>query len=523
MHNQPIYPIILTILDGWGYSEKTEGNAIKLANTPNMDKIWQIYPKSLLSASGKDVGLPKNQMGNSEVGHTTIGAGRIINQDLVRIQKSIDTKVFFNNYALNEICKEINKRKSKLHIIGLCSDGGVHSHIQHLEATIEIVSQYNNRICLHLITDGRDTEAQIANKFLDRISNKIKKHENINLCTISGRYYSMDRDCRWSRTEKSYKILTEDQNISETTDYRKVIENFYKNGISDEFIPPTRICKGSISDNDGILFFNFRPDRIRQLIQCLAKTNFKGFATKKINNLIFTTFTEYDPTLKFPTVFPIQNHKNFLGQIISNYNLKQLRLAETEKYAHVTYFFNGGIEEPFPGEDRELIPSPKVETYDLQPEMSAYQITDSIINAIDKQIYQLIVVNYANPDMLGHTGKIKQTIQAVEVIDKCIQKLLKKVKEVQGTLIITADHGNADYMIDSNNNPCKSHSTNLVPFIIIENHSNISCSLKSHGNLADIAPTILEILNINIPKEMDGKSLITNKNIQIINKINNSN
>nr|ARW69269.1 phosphoglycerate mutase [Polysiphonia sp.] len=511
MHKKNIYPIILTILDGWGYSDKREGNAIKLARTPNIDSIYKKNPNSLLNASGEYVGLPSNQMGNSEVGHTTIGAGRIINQDLVRIEKSIKNKEFFNNVTLHQICQEVSKKKSKLHIIGLCSDGGVHSHIEHLKAIIKILKQYNHETCLHLITDGRDTGEKSAIQFLDVIEKNIHGKSNINICTISGRYYSMDRDCRWSRTEKAYKIITKGNKFSRTYDYQTIINNFYKIGISDEFIPPTRIHPGNIDNNDGVLFFNFRPDRIRQLTQSLAKNNFKGFIIKKIKNLLITTFTEYEPSLTLPIVFPRKRHKNFLGEIISNNNIKQLRLAETEKYAHVTYFFNGGNEEPFPGEDRELIPSPKVDTYDLKPEMSAYQITESLINAIEKNTYKLIVVNYANPDMVGHTGKLEETINAVEVIDKCIEKLLDKVKDVQGILIITADHGNADYMIDNNKQPCKSHSTNPVPFIIANYQNDIQYTLKSKGNLADIAPTILEILNINIPREMNGKSLINNK------------
>lgn len=512
MHQKAIYPIILTILDGWGHSEETKGNAIKLANTPNIDKILEKYPYSLLSASGKDVGLPNEQMGNSEVGHTTIGAGRTINQDLVRIQKSIDNKDFFTNTTIHNICKEVQRRKSQLHIIGLCSNGGVHSHINHLKALISIVKNYDYKICLHLITDGRDTAPKIAISFIQEILNTIEKYSHINICTISGRYYSMDRDCRWSRTEKAYKVLIKDENIQENYDPIQIIKEYYNNNISDEFIPPTRINKGKISNNDGILFFNFRPDRIRQLLHCLAKTNFKGFKTKKIDNLIFTTFTEYDSTLKISNVFPTEHHPNFLGQIIANNGLKQLRLAETEKYAHVTYFFNGGIEEPFSGEDRELIPSPKVETYDLQPEMSAHQITTSLINAIDKNIYHIIIINYANPDMIGHTGNLEATIKAIEVIDKCIEKIMNKIQEHQGIFIITADHGNADYMLDSNNKPCKSHSTNLVPFILIDNSSKLNIhGLKKYGSLADIAPTILDILQFAIPKEMNGKSLI-NKN-----------
>nr|ARW64098.1 phosphoglycerate mutase [Chondria sp. (in: red algae)] len=519
MHNKPNYPIVLTILDGWGYSENIEGNAIQLAQTPTMDKLWNEYPRCLLSASGEDVGLPKNQMGNSEVGHTTIGAGRTINQDLVRIHKSIASKKFFDNRTINKICQQIQNRQSKLHLIGLCSDGGVHSHIDHLKALIEIVKKYNHKTHLHLITDGRDTKSRIALSFIDNICNKIGNCKNINISTISGRYYSMDRDCRWSRTEQAYKILTEAQNINYEQSYKDIIESYYNNEISDEFIPPTRIDKGHISDNDGIIFFNFRPDRIRQLVQCFAKPNFKGFFTKSLEDLIITTFTEYDSNLQLETVFPTENYQNFLGEIISKYNFKQLRLAETEKYAHVTYFFNGGIEEPFPGENRELIPSPKVDTYDMQPSMSADKITDSLINALDKNLYKLIVVNYANTDMVGHTGNLEATIKSVEVVDQCIKQLITKVKEVKGLLIITADHGNADYMIDKSKQPCKSHSTNPVPFILIDTKKEKKYLLKEKGNLSDIAPTILDILKINIPKEMNGKSLLDHYQVNMLNNI----
>lgn len=519
MQNKSISPIILTILDGWGYSETTNGNAIKLAYTPTIDEIWSKCPKSLLSASGEDVGLPKNQMGNSEVGHTTIGAGRTINQDLVRIQNSIDTLEFFDNTAIHKTFHKVESQKSKLHMIGLCSDGGVHSHINHLKALIEIAKTYSVETHLHLITDGRDTKPSIAIHFLNDVYNLIKEFDNINVTTISGRYYSMDRDCRWSRTEQAYKVLVEEQGITGTPNYVNIINNYYKDNISDEFIPPTRMNKGCISNNDGLIFFNFRPDRIRQLVQCFAKQDFQGFSTKKIENLTIITFTEYDSNLKLKTVFPAQNHKNFLGQVISDYSFKQLRLAETEKYAHVTYFFNGGIEEPFPGEDRELIPSPKVETYDIKPEMSADQITNSLIKAIDKNIYKLIVVNYANTDMVGHTGNLDATIKSVEIIDKCMAKLIKKVKDKGGLLIITADHGNADYMLDVNNQPCKSHSINPVPFMLISNSEKQSYKLKDEGNLSDVAPTILDLLKIDIPPEMDGESLIDASKISTLSKI----
>lgn len=509
MQQKTLYPIVLTILDGWGYSENIEGNAIKLAKTPIMDKIWNNYSHTLLNASGKDVGLPENQMGNSEVGHTTIGAGRIVNQDLVRISKSIKNKTFFQNPKLHNICKKIKMHQSKLHLIGLCSNGGVHSHIKHLIALIEITKIYQIETCIHLITDGRDTQPYTSQSFIQEIIDTIQEIPHINICTISGRYYSMDRDCRWSRTEKAYKILV-DNTINKITDPLLLIKDNYKEDISDEFIMPTRIYKGTILNNDGIIFFNFRPDRMRQILHCFTKNTFKGFKTKVINNLSIVTFTKYDSNLSIPILFPPQKNINFLGEILSNQGLKQFRLAETEKYAHVTYFFNGGIEEPFPGEDRELISSPQVDTYDLAPKMSANQLTKSIIRAIKKNIYQFIVINYANPDMVGHTGNLKATIEAITAVDECIGKLLKEIKLINGTLIITADHGNAEYMINQNNKPCTSHSTNLVPFIVVNDDmfkmKNIK--LKQNGCLADIAPTILQMLQINIPKEMNGKSLI---------------
>lgn len=513
MPNKSLRPIILTILDGWGYSSMKNGNAIYLAHTPIMDKLWDIYPRTLLNASGEDVGLPPNQMGNSEVGHTTIGAGRIINQDLVRIDKSIYDKTFFQNIAIHKLCNKIQNKQTKLHVIGLCSNGGVHSHINHLKAVINIVHKYNHYVCLHIITDGRDTAPQNAPEFLSEIMSYIEPYSNIEISTISGRYYSMDRDCRWSRTEKAYKTLTENTDIiPDIKSPLMVLDKYYEQGISDEFIPPTRINETIIQDHDGILFFNFRPDRIRQLLHAFEKKQFKGFYVKQFKKLEILTFTEYDSSLKLPTVFPTQYNQNFLGQIVSQNNFRQLRLAETEKYAHVTYFFNGGIEEPFPGEDRELIPSPKVETYDLSPEMSANKLTDSIIKAIDKNIYELIVINYANPDMVGHTGNLTATIEAINIIDKCIKKLLDKVENINGTLIITADHGNAEYMLTEENKPCKSHSTNLVPLILVEHEALIKYKLQEEGCLADIAPTILELMNLPIPTEMNGKSLLTKIN-----------
>nr|YP_010902429.1 phosphoglycerate mutase [Hypnea nidifica]WCH54284.1 phosphoglycerate mutase [Hypnea nidifica] len=510
MKNETFNPIILTILDGWGYSNNSNGNAIKLANTPNIDYLWNTYNHTLLNASGKDVGLPTDQMGNSEVGHTTIGAGRIINQDLVRISTSIKNKSFFKNSTLNNICKKTKLNNSKLHLIGLCSDGGVHSHISHLIALIKIIKTYNITTCIHIITDGRDTKPNASQIFVQEIIQEIKNIKNINICTISGRYYSMDRDCRWSRTKKAYDILINNQ-ICTTNDPITFIQNSYDQGISDEFIIPTRIYSGEISNNDGIIFFNFRPDRMRQLIHCFTKKTFKGFTTHHQKNLSVISFTQYDASLCIPIVFPPEQKNHFLGEIISQHGLKQFRLAETEKYAHVTYFFNGGLEEPFPGEDRELISSPKVETYDLAPEMSAYTLTNSIIKTIKKNYYHFIVINYANPDMVGHTGNLSATIEAINTVDKCIGKLFEAVKLANCHLIITADHGNAEYMLNENNEPCTSHSTNLVPFILINNNENLQKKpLRNNGCLADIAPTILDILNLQIPLAMDGKSLLSN-------------
>lgn len=508
MQKKTVYPIILTILDGWGYREKSKGNAILLAKTPNIDTLWHKYNHTLLKTSGLDVGLPLNQMGNSEVGHTTIGGGRTINQDLVKISTSIENKTFFQNSILHNICKNTKTNASKLHLIGLCSNGGVHSHISHLIALIKIAKSYDLETCLHIITDGRDTGQKAAPLFIQQVIDNIRDTNKINICTISGRYYSMDRDCRWSRTEKAYKVLT-DNTLNYRNDPISLIHENYNNNIFDEFIIPTRIYPGKISDKDSIIFFNFRPDRMRQLIHCFIENSIKGFKTNKPIYPKIVTFTEYDSNLKIPTLFPPNKNINFLGEVLSSEGLKQLRLAETEKYAHVTYFFNGGVEEPFPGEDRELICSPKVKTYDLAPEMSANALTNSLIHAIQKKIYQFIVINYANPDMVGHTGNLEATIKAITVIDECIGRLFREVQLINGTLIITADHGNAEYMINENGEPCTSHSTNAVPFILVENNNqNSKKELKKEGCLADIAPTILELLEISIPNEMNGKSLI---------------
>nr|YP_010988362.1 Phosphoglycerate mutase [Rhodochorton tenue]WOK79558.1 Phosphoglycerate mutase [Rhodochorton tenue] len=525
MHNYNIRPIILTILDGWGQSSKREGNAIKLAKTPTMDKLEKEYPHTWLNASGLEVGLPVGQVGNSEVGHTAIGGGRVIPQDLVRITNSIRDSSFYDQKIFKQICEEVRQEKSKIHLIGLCSNGGVHSHINHLIALVELLHKEKMKtVCIHFITDGRDTEPKCAKDFISQMDKHIKKLGLGKICTISGRYYAMDRDCRWSRTEAYYNILT-NNSPCEQQEPLQLIDQFYKKNISDEFIIPTRIAKGAIQKKDGVIFFNFRPDRMRQLIQAFGKNSFKAFRTKDLTDLKYVTFTQYDSTLKIPIVFKPAIKRNFMGEIISRNNLKQLRLAETEKYAHVTYFFNGGVEEPFPGEDRELISSPQVNTYDEAPDMSAEQITTSLISALQKNIYSLIVVNYANPDMIGHTGNLDSTIQAIETVDKCLSQILTASAEANSTIIITADHGNAEYMLDRNQRPCKSHTTNLVPFILVHSESNliaqdeINLLVDQSKSLADIAPTILDLLNIEKPQEMSGQSLLIKTNSEHLNKI----
>lgn len=510
--------IILIILDGWGYSTKYHGNAIKQADTPILDLLWQNFPSTLLNASGNHVGLPMQQMGNSEVGHTTIGAGRAINQSLVQISQSIDTGTFFSDRTIHKAYQSASKLKGKIHLIGLCSDGGVHSHIKHLIALIKIGQSYRNvRICIHVITDGRDTKPQSAKRFIDNIIREIEDFPHIQICTLSGRYYSMDRDCRWQRTMKAYECLTSDDSCQEYTGRPiAAIKSYYSQGIYDEFIVPTRINIGAIETNDSVICFNFRPDRMRQLIQALSSNSFEGFTRARIQNIYIITFTTYDNSLDIPVVFNKAANRNFLGQVIAEKGLKQFRIAETEKYAHVTYFFNGGQEAPFPGEYRELISSPRVETYDLTPEMAASKITERLIKAAKKSEYQLLVANYSNPDMVGHTGKLKETKKAIEIVDKSIGELISNmISDQEIAIMITADHGNAEFMLDQDNKPCKSHTKNLVPLIVFNTvyrpefaEKKKKIWLHSEGSLVDIAPTILDILKIKQPDEMNGKSLI---------------
>lgn len=514
MTKAPVAPVVLVILDGWGYCEQTRGNAIAAAKTPVMDSLWAAYPHTLIHTSGKAVGLPEGQMGNSEVGHLNIGAGRVVPQELVRISDAVEDGSILKNPALVKICQEVRDRNGKLHLVGLCSEGGVHSHITHLFGLLDLAKQERiSEVCIHAITDGRDTAPTDGIKAIGQLQDYLDQLGIGRIATLSGRYYAMDRDRRWDRVKRAYDVMTQDGDI----DGRQAVEVLsaaYQQGVTDEFIVPLRLAPGAIAPGDGVIFFNFRPDRARQLTQAFVSRKFEGFDTEQIKPLSFATFTQYDPDLPVAVAFEPQNLSNILGEVIANRGLQQFRTAETEKYAHVTYFFNGGLEEPFVGEDRELVSSPMVATYDQAPAMSAAAVTDVAIAAIEKCIYSLVVINYANPDMVGHTGQIEATITALQTVDLCLGRLLASITKVGGTTIITADHGNAEYMLDETGNPWTAHTTNPVPLILVEGERvkipghGTNVILRSDGKLADIAPTILDILQLPQPVEMTGRSLL---------------
>jgi 2,3-bisphosphoglycerate-independent phosphoglycerate mutase len=514
MTKAPVAPVVLVILDGWGYCEETRGNAIAAAKTPVMDSLWAAYPHTLIRTSGKAVGLPDGQMGNSEVGHLNIGAGRVVPQELVRISDAVEDGSIAQNPALVKICQEVRAQNGKLHVVGLCSEGGVHSHLSHLFGLLDLAaSQKISEICIHAITDGRDTSPKEGVTAIGLIQDYIDRRGIGRIATLSGRYYAMDRDKRWDRVKRAYDVMTIDGKGDGRTAV-EVIKESYESGINDEFIAPTRLAPGAVEAGDGVIFFNFRPDRARQLTQAFVSHTFDGFERQQIKPLSFATFTQYDPELPVAVAFEPQNLSNILGEVIAQHGLKQFRTAETEKYAHVTYFFNGGLEEPFPGEDRELISSPMVATYDSAPAMSASSVTEIAIAAVSKRVYSLIVINYANPDMVGHTGMIDATVTAIETVDKCLGRLVESISKVGGTTIITADHGNAEYMLDNVGNPWTAHTTNPVPLILVEGEGakipghGTDVALRSDGKLADIAPTILTILQLPQPVEMTGRSLV---------------
>ncbi len=504
-------PVVLTIMDGFGYTKNKEGNAIALAGTPNLDRLMEKYPHTLINASGLDVGLPTGQMGNSEVGHTNIGAGRVVYQDLTRITKSIQDGDFFENKSLKSAME--NAINHKLHILGLVSDGGVHSHIEHLKALLDMAKKNGvKEVFIHAFTDGRDTDPQSAIDFVKEIQKHIDEVGVGKFATISGRYYAMDRDNRWERIEKAYDaIVNAKGEYSDSAE--KCIQDSYNAGINDEFILPTVITEGSkpiayLENMDSVVFFNFRPDRAREITRAITDKDFNGFERKLVPTK-YVCMTTYDATMENVDVaFGPEDIKHTLGEVLSTNGKKQLRAAETEKYAHVTFFFNGGKEKPYDGEDRILIPSPKVATYDLKPEMSAYELLEKLLAALDEDKYDFIAVNFANPDMVGHSGNIEATEKAIKVVDECVGKLFDKVIELGGSGIITADHGNAELMIDlATKRPITSHSTNPVPFFVVGD-DYIGKKLLEDGRLSDIAPTLLDMLHMEQPKEMTGHTLI---------------
>ncbi|WP_346292585.1 2,3-bisphosphoglycerate-independent phosphoglycerate mutase [Sphaerothrix gracilis] len=520
MTQAPVSPMVLVILDGWGYREDTNGNAVTAANTPVMDSLWAAYPHTLIRTSGKDVGLPDGQMGNSEVGHLNIGAGRVVPQELVRISDAVEDGTIQENAALLEVCQDVRYRNSKLHLIGLCSEGGVHSHLNHLLGLLEMAkAQDLTNVCIHAISDGRDTKPTEGVTALQKLQDSIQAIGVGQIVTLSGRYFAMDRDRRWDRIEKVYRVMTEDGAGTGQTAV-EALKASYEADATDEFVQPVRLAAGAIEPGDGIIFFNFRPDRARQLTQAFIAPEFDGFERSLIEPLSFVTMTQYDQSLSVKIAFEPQNLSNILGEVIADRGLKQFRTAETEKYAHVTYFFNGGLEEPLEGEDRELVMSPQVATYDKQPEMSAKAVTDVAIAAISKQIYSLVVINYANPDMVGHTGNLDATVNALEVVDHQLGRLLEGVIQAGGTAIIIADHGNSEYMYDEDGKPWTAHTTNPVPFILVEGEGlkipghGTEVQLRADGRLADIAPTILDILKLPQPPEMTGRSILLSDNVE---------
>jgi 2,3-bisphosphoglycerate-independent phosphoglycerate mutase len=508
-------PIVLTVLDGWGYRAESKGNAIALARKPNYDRLLAEYPNTLIQTSGPAVGLPEGQMGNSEVGHLNIGAGRIVHMDITRIDQAIADGSFFQNELLFGAMER--GRKKQLHLIGLVSDGGVHSHLQHLFALLQMARQNKvERVFVHCFLDGRDTPPHSGIDYLRRLQQKLREAGG-RIASIAGRYYAMDRDNRWERIERAYRAMVYGEAELRASDPVEALRKSYETGVTDEFALPVVITDGEgpsatpvgcIRDEDAVVFFNFRADRARQMTKALAEPGFdKVLDPARPKNLFFVAMTQYDkayPWLRY--IFGPEKLEHILAQVFTDLGLRNLRVAETEKYAHVTYFFNGGVEKPFDGEERLLVPSPKVPTYDLMPEMSAAGIADSVIQAIEKGRFDAVVMNFANADMVGHSGQLEATIRAVEAVDNCLGRIFQSLKPRGGAWIITADHGNAETMIDpATGGPHTYHTTNPVPFILLQEDGRIR--LRPGGSLRDIAPTLLGILGAAVPSEMTGKDL----------------
>jgi 2,3-bisphosphoglycerate-independent phosphoglycerate mutase len=508
-------PTVLMILDGFGLNEKTQANGVKLAKTPNIDKIMDTYPCVEGFASGLDVGLPHGQMGNSEVGHLNIGAGRIVYQELTRITKEIEDGDFFNNEGILTAINNCKENNSSLHLYGLLSDGGVHSHNTHLYALLKLAKQHNvEKVFVHAFLDGRDTPPASGKVFIEELEEKLREIGVGKIATIMGRYYSMDRDNRWEREKLAYDAMVKGEGkVSKSA--QAAIQESYEEEVYDEFVLPTIILSegqptSKISENDSIICFNFRPDRARQITRAFCDEKFDSF-DREFFKVTYVCFTDYDVTIPNKVVaYKKVMLNNTLGEYLAKKGCKQLRLAETEKYAHVTFFFNGGIEEPNEGEDRILVPSPKVATYDLQPEMSANEVCDNLVNAIKQEKYDLIIINFANPDMVGHTGIEEAVIKAVETVDTCVGKTVDALLEVDGQMFICADHGNSEQLVDyETGEPFTAHTTNPVPFILVNAKDNVK--LREGGKLADIAPTLLELMGIEKPEEMTGESLLKTK------------
>jgi 2,3-bisphosphoglycerate-independent phosphoglycerate mutase len=510
-------PTILIVLDGFGIAPMHEGNAVARAKKHFFDSLIRDYPHTLIQACGEEVGLPKFEFGNSEVGHMNLGSGRVMYQELPKINKAIQDESFFKNEALKGAIEHVRKNNSSLHLMGLVSSGGVHSHIDHLFALLELAkTEKIKNVFIHAFTDGRDAPRDSGLDFITQLEEKIKKLRTGKIATVSGRFYAMDRDNRWERVEKAYKamVLSQGEEFKNATD---AIKASYKKGIYDEELNPSIIknVDGKIKEKDAVIFFNFRSDRAKQIAKALVLPEFDGFKRDLISDLYFVCMTKYDEGLPVKIVFKKEEVKNVLGEIISKVGLKQLRIAETEKYAHVTNFFNCGRIDPFEGEDRILIPSPKVNSYDQKPEMSANEVTDKVLEALGKNIYNFILINFANPDMVGHTGNIPATIKAIETVDLCLNKIVSKVLEKNGNIIITADHGNADVMINLINGEIdKEHSVNPVPFILISKdkkgqgkEEDLSL-LSPIGLLTDVTTTVLALMGLEKPKEMTGTNLL---------------
>ena len=497
---------MLMIMDGFGFAP-AEGNAIKAANTPNLDKLFSENPLTQIGASGMDVGLPDGQMGNSEVGHTNIGAGRVVYQELTRITKSIQDGDFFENPALLDAVNNALNNGKALHLIGLLSDGGVHSHNTHLYAIVELAKRRGlKEVYIHALLDGRDVPPSSGKDYVQECADKLKEIGVGKIATVMGRYYAMDRDNRWDRVEKAYAAMVYGEGVHGTPE--EVMKKSYADGVTDEFVVPAVTCEGGrVSAGDSVVFFNFRPDRAREITRTFVDDAFAGFERRNGRfPLYYVCFTQYDATMpNVEVAFHPQSLNNVMGEYLAKNGKTQLRIAETEKYAHVTFFFNGGVEEVFPGEDRCLIPSPKVATYDLQPEMSAYQVTEEAVKRIESGAYDVVILNFTNCDMVGHTGVYDAACKAVSTVDECVNRVVEATSKMGGVSLITADHGNAERMSDANGEPFTAHTTNLVPFYIV----GASVQLRD-GRLADIAPTMLDLMGLEKPSEMDGKTLIAN-------------